>query len=382
MNICVLSHRYPYKDNMVHVFVKKLVDEWAKLGHRCVVVSPLSITHLMLGKEKYAPAYERQKVSNGFFVEIYRPRYFAIPRVVIRGVNICSFMEQRCIEDTIRETGVKFDVIYCHFYAMAILGWNYARLNNIPLFVATGESSYSKFGNPSRSFSIEKLRDTLAGVVAVSSKNMNEAISLGYAKASCTEVFPNAADLQLYEKKDKEMCRKKMGLSKEAFIIICVGQFIERKGQRRILAALDILKNDNIKTVFIGKGDDVLEHNSIVFKGIVQNSLIPEYLNAADIFVLPTLKEGCCNAIIEALACGLPVISSDRTFNYDVLNSKNSILVDPCDVNAIANAIKVLYDNKKKRESMALQSYSTGRKLSIEERAQNILYFINKKMNI
>lgn len=367
---------------MVHVFVKKLVDEWAKLGHRCVVVSPLSITHLILGKEKYAPAYERQNVSNGFFVEIYRPRYFAIPRVAIRGVNISSFMEQRCIEDTIRETGVKFDVIYCHFYAMAILGWNYARLNNIPLFVATGESSYSKFRIPSRSFSIEKLRDTLAGVVAVSSKNMNEAIRLGYAKASCTEVFPNAADLQLYKKKDKEMCRKKLGLPKEAFIIICVGQFIERKGQRRILAALDILKNDNIKTVFIGKGDDVLEHNSIVFQGIVQNSLIPEYLNAADIFVLPTLKEGCCNAIIEALACGLPVISSDRTFNYDVLNSKNSILVDPCDVNAIANAIKVLYDNKKKRESMALQSYSTGRKLSIEERAQNILYFINKKMNI
>ena len=379
MNICIISHRYPYKGNMVHVFIKKLVDEWAKMGHTCVVIAPLSIVHLMIGKEKGAPKKQTTSVNNGRSVVVYRPRYYTIPKLKLFGISINANTEQRCIEKTIKKTGIEFDVIYCHFFSMAVVAWHYANENHIPLFVATGESFIGRLNKPCFSFSIEKMRKTICGVVAVSNKNKNEAVNLGYANATDAQVFPNGTNLRVFKKLNKVECRKKMHLPLDLFIVICVGQFVERKGQKRLLEAIDVLNYDKIGTIFIGKGDDTLEHKSIVYKGTVENDLLPYYLNAADVFVLPTLNEGCCNSIVEALACGLPIISSDKPFNHDILNADNSLLVDPNDINCISKAIEKLYVDNRLRSFLASKSHETGQNLSIEKRAERIINFFNEK---
>lgn len=365
---------------MTHVFVKKLVDEWVKMGHKCVVISPLSMFHVAAGKEFLAPKYEQQKVGQDAMVDVYRPRYYMIPKIKFLGVSLNGYFQQRCIEKKIAQVGVKFDAIYCHFFAMATEGWHYATKNRIPLFVATGESSITVLGKPCFSFTTEKMSNDLCGVVAVSSKNKEEAVRMGYAKEENAKVFPNGANLQLFFKMDKLQCRDHLGLPPDKFIIICVGQFVERKGQKRLLAALDKLNDASIKTVFIGKGEDQFEHESILFKGVVKNTELPYYLNAADAFVLPTRSEGCCNAIIEALACGLPVISSDRPFNYDVLNSQNSILIDPDNIDELADGIRKLVYNPNLCKDLADQSYMIGKKLSIVQRAENILTFMQDKI--
>jgi glycosyltransferase involved in cell wall biosynthesis len=365
---------------MVHVFVKKLVDEWAKMGHTCVVISPLSMIQVWACKEKKAPQFERQLIESGVYVDVYRPRYYSIPKIKISNVSLSGYSQQCCIERTIKKIGIRFDAIYCHFYIMAAVGWHYACLNSIPLFVATGESTIPNINNPCRSFTPERLKNDLNGVVAVSSKNRDEAIQKGYAKVSDIKVFPNAANLKLFHRMDKKQCRVQLSLPLDKFILICVGQFVERKGQKRVLKAIDKLQNNDIKSIFIGNGEDQFEHDSIIFKGTISNKYLPLYLNSADAFVLPTRNEGCCNAIIEALACGLPIISSNRPFNYDVLNNMNSILIDPDDTNAIAEAINILYKNADLRQSMAQKSYEMGENLSIELRAKKILGFIQSKI--
>lgn len=361
---------------MVHVFVKKLVDEWAKMGHNCIVLSPLSMTHVLLGKEKKAPISDEYVVIPGKSVRVYRPRYYSIPRVRLFGIDISSYMQQRCVERTLKAVGISIDVIYCHFYITIPAVWHFASENKIPLFVATGESSMAPMLKPCKSFSIEKMKESLYGVVAVSSKNKKEAVELGYAKEHDTIVFPNGTDLKVFYKRDKIECRERLGFPSDSFIIICVGQFVERKGQKRILKAIDILNNNKIKTVFIGKGDDQFEHDSIIYKGSINNNDLPIFLNAADVFVLPTQGEGCCNAIIEALACGLPIISSNRPFNYDVLNESNSILVEPDSIEEISEAIDKLYNDEHLRFSMSQRSLEMGQHLSIEKRANNILAFM------
>lgn len=376
MNICILSTRYPYKGNMVHVFVKKLVDEWAKLGHHCVVISPVSKTKILLGKEVNMPYYEKQEVASGIFVEVYRPRFWHLPNIRLNGVSATSMSLQRTIDDTITKAGVNFDFIYGHFFDIASRGWSYAHKHRVPLFVATGESLLSLPSKPCKEFTIDKFRQELCGVVAVSTKNKVEAAELGLIDPTKTKVFPNGANLDLFTRLDKVECRKKLGLPIDSFIVICVGQFIERKGQRRILQALDLIGNNKIKTIFIGKGPDTFEHDNILFKGVVENSQLPYYLNSADAFVLPTRHEGCCNAIIEALACGLPIISSDLPFNHDVLSADNAILVDPDNIEEIAKGIETLLKDKTLRDKLTAESFNKGQQLSIVTRSSNILDFI------
>ena len=92
--------------------------------------------------------------------------------------------------------------------------------------------------------------------------------------------------------------------------------------------------------------------------------------------MLPTKGEGCCNAIIEALGCGLPVISSNMPFNDDILDNTNSIRIDVNNIDQIISAI-----NRLKNDAVLLQRLHQGAKrsakrLDINLRAENILRFM------
>ena len=118
---------------------------------------------------------------------------------------------------------------------------------------------------------------------------------------------------------------------------------------------------------------------NILHTGRVLNSEMCDYLNAADVFVLPTLAEGCCNAIVEAVTCGVPVISSDRSFNYDVLDGTNSVLIDPLSEDEIYEAIKQLKQDPARREQLAAGCLERAKDLSLENRVDKILAFIQSK---
>ena len=144
------------------------------------------------------------------------------------------------------------------------------------------------------------LKDYVSGVICVSTKNKEESISLGLTTEEKCFVKPNAVNSELFKKLDKETCRKKLGLPADAFIISFVGSFIERKGANRVAAAIKSLSGDPVYSIFAGRGNVEPDCENILFKGSLRHEDIPEYLNASDVFVLPTLAEGCCNAIVEA----------------------------------------------------------------------------------
>jgi glycosyltransferase involved in cell wall biosynthesis len=171
-----------------------------------------------------------------------------------------------------------------------------------------------------------------------------------------------------------------LGIPKDAFVTIFVGQHTARKGTLRLDAALKQLNDTDIKSIYIGRGPEDPDYEGIITKGPKPHEQLPEYLSAADVFVLPTHNEGCCNAVIEALACGLPVISSDRPFNYDVLNNSNSILIDPDNVDAIATAIKKVKDDNELREKLSEEALVTANNLTLDKRVDKLLAFINNSL--
>ena len=124
-----------------------------------------------------------------------------------------------------------------------------------------------------------------------------------------------------------------------------------------------------------------MEGEEILFKGTTENKDIPTYLNASDVFCMPTRAEGCCNAVIEALAWCLPVISSNLPFNWDVLDESNSIMVNPDSVEEIAAAIDKLYKDKDLREKMAGGAQEKANSLGIRQRAEGIMDFILENLS-
>ena len=102
-------------------------------------------------------------------------------------------------------------------------------------------------------------------------------------------------------------------------------------------------------------------------------------LSACDVFALPTLIEGSCNALVEAMACGLPIVSSAGEFNDDVLDDGMSIRIDPLDVPAIRQAIVRLRDDAPLRARMAAAALQRARLFDIDARARRILAFMAER---
>ena len=187
-------------------------------------------------------------------------------------------------------------------------------------------------------------------------------------------VFPNGFNKSKFFAMDQYLARQQLNIPDDKYIIAFTGTFKESKGVRELCAALNQL--DDVYSFFMGKGDLKPDCKNILFCDSVPNDELHIYLNAADIFVLPTKGEGCCNAIIEALACGLPVISSDSSYNDDILNDDNSIRINVDDVNQIAEAIERLRQDDELRDKLASGASASAEVLDIDARAEKILKFM------
>jgi len=374
MNLCFITYKYPGKHNTSdYAFVKQLVDAIAQLGHHCLVVVPFNITHYHKLTEK-----KEEYISGKGKVTVYKPGYLSFSNFHIGNFYPSEWTHKRALNRAFRMLDIKPDAIYGHFWNSAYDGFEYAKANNIPLFVATGESEINKlFRVPEN---IEDFSNYISGVICVSSKNRDESIALGLTSTEKCAVFPNAVNTELFNKKDKKQCREHLGLPPESFIIAFVGWFTERKGSRRVAQAIKRIQGKPVYSLFIGKGDQEPNCDNILFKGALPHDQVPIYLNAADVFVLPTLHEGCCNAVVEAMACGLPVISSNLPFNWDVLDETNSIMIDPNNIEEIANAIRMLRDNHDLSHCLSEGALKKAEHLTLKSRSEGIITFINCKL--
>lgn len=372
MNILFLSYDYPNRYRASFEFVKNLVEEFAKQGHNCYVIAPYNVTR----EKRLWHGLEVIHKPGGGSITVARPNTMTFSNIKIGKVMLTNTARKLAINHALKKMKFKPDVAYGHFWCCGAELYPYAIKHNIPLFVASGEStidmSLIEVDNV-RSFS-----EYVSGVICVSGKNRDESIGLGLTSYNKCEVFPNAVNTNLFFKRNRNECRKKLNFPHDAVIAAFVGWFDERKGALRVAEALSRI--DGIKCLFIGKGSLEPNCDGIVFKGFIKHDDVPEYLNAADFFVLPTKHEGCCNAVIEAMACGLPIISSNLPFNWDVLDDSNSIMIDPNDIDEIESAILKLKNDVQLRYKLADGAIRKANGLTIEKRATNILRFIEKRI--
>ena len=384
MKIVLLSPAFPSKGNPTYIFVQQLVFALVDQGLDVIVVAPQSLTHIMLRGGKVLPRLCHENTVNGNPFKVYRPYDFSFGNRLSFLTDLTNWVFKSQLKSIIRQETP--DILYGHFWHTAYRLKDFAIKYNLPLFVACGEGDNALEDLVERISPRNKIElvDAVKGVISVSSENKRKCVNFGLARAQDIVVLPNCVDDTLFHPSDGAALRKELGIKDTDFFILFVGGFIARKGPDRLSQAIDHINDSRIKVAFIGKpmaGDVVMPScKGIVYQGPLEHDMLPLYFNAADVFVLPTQKEGCSNAIVEALACGTPVISANLPFNEDILNEFNSIMVNPDNVEEIAAAITTLLVNKELFEKKKKYVVSQSHNYSIVRRAARIHDFITRQI--
>lgn len=189
-------------------------------------------------------------------------------------------------------------------------------------------------------------------------------------------VIPNGIDTDFFDSiaSDPDL-RKSLGIIPDDFVIVCVANLHPNKGHKYLLEAFEQIHvsppiqvgqlQKGLKLLLIGNGTErenlarqvagYRSKKNITFLG--RRTDVPQLLKISDCFVLPTLFEGMSNAIMEAMASGLPVITTDIPENNELIeNGKTGILVPMKDSPSLAKAIEDLLDDGQLRKNLGENS--------------------------
>lgn len=378
-HICFVVNKYPNKlEPYMLIFLQQLAWSMADMGKKVSVICPVPININL--KYTTFPDYKVEETPKGSKIDVYFPKTIGFGQShYILGkspVLATTYFMEKAAERVIRKMKDKPDVLYGHFLAPS--GIAVARLGktfNIPSFFAYGES-HDTIGQTGVE-NAKKEMESIKGVISVSTFLKNDIVDKGVVPENKVEVFPNAIRGERFKPYDKRQARRELNLPKDDIIVGFVGGFNERKGILRVCEAVENVSN--VKLICAGAGEQKPFGEKCIFANALKPEMVPIFNSAADIFVLPTLLEGCSNAVVEAMACGLPIISSNLPFNDDILDESCAIRVDPNNIKEIEDAIKYLADNPQERELMSQKALEKASTLTLDVRAKNIIEFIDRK---
>ena len=202
-------------------------------------------------------------------------------------------------------------------------------------------------------------------------------------------VVYNGVDLDRFNpshrKSSRNELRQQLKISDEEVIILFVGSGFERKGLEYLIKSVQYLKQKKWKLVLVGKGkwkkylNFASEENREKITHLEPIDEIEKLYAAADFFILPSIYEPFGNANLEALASGLPIITSRNCGVSEIITPKKEgiILEEPSDFKAMAKAIDYLMDSKN-REPMRQSARLLAEKFTQERNASEMLQIYQK----
>lgn len=371
MHVLIISGSYPSDASpAAGSFVREFSLALSRAGCDCTVIAPVSFFSHRRSLLTLPEMTDTTTIEN---VRVFRPRFLSFS-VRDLGVLNTAVLTQAMFNQTVLACLERLesppDIVYGHFlYQAGRSAVIAARELGKPGIVGVGESSFwtvepMGFDRARRHFS------NATAMLAVSTMIRDELIEKLDILPDKIRVFPNGVDRRLFYPRDRaEMCRKH-GIPENTFNISFVGTFDQIKGPARLLEAVRGLRN--IGLILVGAGDVQLESEQIAYKGKVPHKIVPELLAASDLFVLPTSEEGSCNAIVEAMACGIPIVTADGRYNDDLVDSTMAIRVDPYNVAEIRCSIIELMENRDRLRALGEGALERSKLFDIDDRARRV----------
>ena len=355
MNVLVLSQGLPNPLNVNHwIFVAEQVKA---LSEQCniTIIAPVPVPRPgRKFREQRQLAAQIPHVGKLNQATYYRPRYLDMPRFSLQ-LNDYSMLAS--ILWCIVHHRIKVDLIHAHFaYHPGYVGGILGRILGKPIILTVHGSDINVVTREDYEIPLKRKR-TLAAlrltnhIIAVSNSLRQKVVGLGI-RSNKVSVIYNAISRQRFYQRPQNQSRGKLDLPLGKYIILFVGCLLPIKAVDVLIKAVALLGKDrgDIHLVVLGDGlmrneleqlAYALELKSIEFLGKRCNKEIPLYMSAADCLVLPSMNEGFGIVMIEALACGTPVVASRVGGIPEVVtNHELGILVEPGNVRALAYAIE------------------------------------------
>ncbi|MEZ5512889.1 MAG: glycosyltransferase [Steroidobacteraceae bacterium] len=218
-------------------------------------------------------------------------------------------------------------------------------------------------------------------VAAVSGEIERRLLAAQVSRSRVT-VIKNGLDPEIPSISARRVIREQLGVPPGGLLLLRVGRLVAPKGNAILLHALAELPSANWRLAFVGGGEQLAETQQLAhslgiasvttFCGFREN--VADYLAAADLFVSPSVSEGLPMVLLEAMAAGLPIVSTNVGEIPRVITSeKDGLLVPPGDVQPLRDALNRAMTNSSQRARWgdeARRTYSEG----YSRRAMGVAY--------
>lgn len=231
-------------------------------------------------------------------------------------------------------------------------------------------------------YPIEKLMASKADVICtVNKEDYKRAQSFNVKRVEYIHgIGINTSRLTLGERRND--IRAELGLAADDFIVLSVGELNENKNQKTIIKALAVLNDKKIHYILCGKGDQLENLQKMTAEyGLTGNihflgyrTDVVDICSQSDVYVMPSYREGLPVASLEAMYCGLPLVTSNIRGLSDVMeNGISGYMCKPDDVQGFADGIKKLKDNPGMCKRMGLHNKEIVNPYTIGETKREIL---------
>ena len=367
------------------------------------------------GVESYVFNLSRQLLNHGHEVHIFAHRFGEDQgnRLIFHHVPAITFWSPLKYwifavnaPKIIKKTGIKFDIVHGFtqtlFQDIYRVGggchWDYM-IHTYPLM----QSAFGKIVmclNP-RHFSLLLLeriifkRRCYKQITCISEQCKKEILHHYKLPANDVEVVYNGVDTDVFSPQNRlkyrDSIRAKYSILKDEVLLLFVGSGFKRKGLKYLIDVFPLIDKDKkIKLLVVGRGK-VREYqklakengitDKIIFAGVYKN--IQEIYPAGDIFVFPSEYDAFGTACLEAMASGLPVITSKTSGVSEIITQgvDGFIINHPIDAKEIANYINLLLE-KEKREHMGSAARQKSEMYSFDANIEKTLHIYQKVLNI